>query len=119
MKTVEETIESEGLIRSILENSKDTITANIKEALKKQITDQLGWTMREHISKVTNEFVEAELKDEIKKVLVEAKPEILESIKGSFIKIGAAVATSMYETAAKNLAVGSYHAKDIFKKLID
>lgn len=112
-------LDSEELIREILNQSKDTITANVQEQIKKSIIDNLSWSLREHISKVTNEFVEKEMKEEIQQALIDHKPIIIEALKGAFTKIGAAVAQAMFETASKNLAVGSYHVKDIVKKILD
>jgi len=109
----------ENLIREILEGSKETIKANVHEALKKQITDSLSWSMREHVSKVTNEFVEKELKDDIITILKESKPAILEGLKDAFVKIGAAVAVAMYEQAQKNLSTNSYNTREIIKKILD
>jgi glutathionyl-hydroquinone reductase len=119
MKDFNETTTTEELIRGILDGSKETIKSNIVDGLKKQIIENLSWSMREHISKVTNEFVETELKDEIKNILIESKPAIMESLKDSFIKIGASVAQAMYENAAKNLNTNSYSTKEILKKILD
>lgn len=119
MENINETTTTEELIKGILEGSKETIKSNIVNELKQQIINSLSWSMRDHVSKVTNEFVEKELKSEIVKVLEECRPEILASLKGAFVKIGAQVAQSMYEQAAKNLAVGQYGTREILKKILD
>lgn len=109
---------TEDLIHEILEGSKDTIKANIVEGLKKSIMESLSWNLRQQVSSVTEEFVKAELKDEILTILKSQKPVILEEMKGAFIKIGASVAQAMYEQAAKNLDANSYQTSEILKRIL-
>ena len=110
---------TETMIHEILQGSKEQITQAIKDQVKTQIIEQLRWSMREEISKVTNKFVEDEMSSEIITVLKNSKQEILDSLKDAFVKIGAQVSIAMYEQACKNLETSSYHTKEIIKKILD
>lgn len=110
---------SEKMIADILAGAKDAMKENLKEQIKKSITDHLTWSLREELSKIASEFVKTEMTEDIKTLLAEQKPIILEHLKGSFIKIGAQIAQAMTEAATKNMAVDSYKMKDILKKIID
>lgn len=110
---------TEKMIADILAGAKESMKENLKEQIKKNITDHLTWSLREEFSKIASEFVKTEMTEEIKTLLAEQKPIILEHLKASFVKIGAQIAIAMTESATKNLAVDSYKMKDILKKIID
>lgn len=113
------TKDSEKLISEILEGAKESMKLNLQEQIKKNISEHLTWSLREHLSKITADFVKDEMTEDIKQLLIEQKPIILESLKDSFIKIGAQVAQSMCEQASKNLAVNTYQMRDILKKIVE
>jgi hypothetical protein len=115
---MENGITTEQMIKDILSGAQDAMKANLLEELKKNITNHLSWNLREEMNQITSDFIKEEMTEDIKKLLEESKPVILESLKESFIKIGALVAQAMYETASKNLAVNSYHTADILKKIL-
>lgn len=110
---------NEALIAQILNDNKESIKSKLKEEIEKQIIDSLSWRLRDEIGKMTSEFMEAEMKADIKKLLIEHRPVFIEQLKDSFIKIGAQLSTVMVTQAMKNLEVGSYNAKDIVKKILD
>ena len=110
---------SEELILEILEGAKETMKSNLQEQIKKNIADHLSWTLREHLQKIASEFVTTEMTEDIKALLIEQKPLILEQLKGAFVKIAGQVAIAFYEQAAKNLAVNNYRTSEILKKIIE
>jgi len=116
---MENTETTEQLIAEILKSSKEAMKTSLQSAVKAQVMEQLTWSLREKIGKITSEFVEKEMTEDIKASLLEAKPIILESLQGAFVKIGASVAMAMYQQAEKNLMVNSYNVREILKKLID
>jgi putative aminopeptidase FrvX len=110
---------TEDLIREILEESKASISAQLKESIKQQVINQLSWSLREEIGKIASAFVTTELSEEIKAAVLETKPQLIAALKEAFIKIGANVAIAMYETASKNLAADNYRTKELLKKILE
>jgi uncharacterized FAD-dependent dehydrogenase len=110
--------DTEKLIHEILQGQKETIKANLLEQMKKSVGEHLTWNLREHIGGVTSEFIKNEMTEDIKALLIEQKPLILEGLKEAFVKIGAQVSIAMYETAAKNLSASSYNTSEILKKIL-
>lgn len=110
---------TEKMIAEILNGQKDAIKANIIEQMKKSIGDHITWSLRDELSKITSEFVKKEMTEDIKALLLDQKPIILEGLKDAFIKIGAQVSIAMYETAAKNLSASSYNTGQILKKILE
>jgi tRNA/tmRNA/rRNA uracil-C5-methylase (TrmA/RlmC/RlmD family) len=115
----EEQLSVESMISEILSSSKESIKDNLREQLKKQIGTYLSYSLQNELSKITSEFVANEMTDELKSLLAEQKSLILEGMKDAFVKVGAEVAKSMYEKAAKNLASDSYRSGQIFKTMLD
>lgn len=105
-------------IEEILKNSREEIRNDIKQKIKEKIIDNLSWSLDDEIKETINNVVETELKEEIRKCVVENKQTILEGIKPAFAQIGAKLAKQLEEKAFENLQKG-WKSEEIFKKLFD
>lgn len=102
-------------IQNILESSKKEIEAALIEKVKTEIINSYYWTVSEKVGKITAEFIENDMKDDIKQLLDEAKPLILEQIKNGIIEVAGKLSVVMVEKAAKNLQ--GYNKDSIVKSL--
>lgn len=105
-------------IKEILDESKESILAQTKEALKQKIVSSLDWSLGNEISKIVKEVIENELKDEIQKTVLDAKQDILNSIQPLFVSVGAEVAKAMKDKVVKTLN-DSWKADKVIKSLFE
>jgi len=109
----------EQMVQDVMESSKESIKNSLKAQIEQKIIQQLGWSLDSHISEISKEFIQNEMTEEIKEILVRNKSVMLEEIEKGLPDVGALVAKSMYQVAFKNLEIGSYSSKDIIKKIFE
>src|SRR5690606_32862778 len=96
------------LIKDILEKDSEAILLKVREDLKTQVITTLTYSDSNELSKLVSEFVQQEMTEDIKTILVDTKAELLNSIKEQLPKISAKFGDALLFEATKNMQVGSY-----------
>ena len=105
-------------IENILNESREDIRESVKEKIKEKIINNLSWSLDDEIKNTIENVVETELSDEIKKMVIESKQEILNGIKPALLQIGADIAKELEKKVNENL-MRSWKTDEIVKALFD
>ena len=105
-------------IENILEESREDIRESVKEKIKEKIVNNLSWSLDNEIKNTIENVVETELSDEIKKIVVESKQEIINGIKPALLQIGAGISKELEKKVTENL-MKSWNVDKIVKGLFD
>lgn len=105
-------------IENIMKESKEEIRDSVREKIKEKIVNNLSWSLDDEIKGTISDVVEKELSDEIRKIVIESKQEILNGIKPALAQIGADIAKELEKKAKENL-MNSWTSRDIAKNLFE
>jgi len=108
----------ENEIKELMNMDTDFIKKKLQEEMQESIIREINYGLQDEIREVANEFIEEELADEIKKMLIEVKPQIIGELQESIIKICAGLGESMVEIATKNFSNG-WNVRRITKEIFD
>lgn len=105
-------------VEKIMQESQEEIRQSVKEKIKEKIVDNLSWDLDDEIKSQIKDVVETELSEEVRKIVIESKQEILNGLKPAFANIGAIIAKEFEKKATENLQK-SWKTDAIFKGLFD
>jgi len=108
----------ENEIKEMMNIDTNFIKEKLQKEMQEQIIKEVNYSLQDKVRETADEFVEEELSDEIKKMLIEMKPQIIEELQESIIKICAGLGELMVENATENLSNG-WRASDIIEKLFN
>lgn len=104
-------------IKEILEKQTETIKKMTEDKIKESIAGCFHYAITENLEILIENFIKKELAKDIKKMLVEIKPDILLSLKDAVVKGVAVIGKKMVENMTKNIV--GYSGGEILKKLVD
>lgn len=100
----------------IIEESKDVISAKVREGLTQKIIDNIEWRFRDKLNDIVSKYVDKQITPELETMLTESKSVILESLKTGVIGVCGELAKSMLIKAEKNMQ-SSWNRDKIFEGL--
>lgn len=106
----------ENEIKELMNIDTDFIKKKLQEEMQESIIREINYGLQDEIREVANEFIEEELADEIKKMLIEVKPQIIGELQESIIKICAGLGESLVKNATGNLS-DSWNVRKIAKEI--
>ncbi len=106
----------ENEIKELMNIDTDFIKKKLQEEMQESIIREINYGLRDEVREVASKFMEEEISEEIRKMLIKMKPQIIEELQESIIKICAELGKNMVENATNSLSNG-WTVKSIVKKL--
>jgi len=90
-------------IEEALKAAQPEINRRIQETLIKELTDRLSWSASDILKKECELFIQKEIIPEVRKTLIDAKPQILEAMQAMAIEATQRIMQKLQAKINKNL----------------
>mgnify|MGYP000974090417 CR=1 FL=1 len=106
----------ENEIKELMNIDTDFIKKKLQEEMRDEVIRQIKHSLQDEVREVASKFMEEEISEEIRKMLIKIKPQIIEELQESIIKICAELGKNMVENATNSLS-NNWTIKSIVEKL--
>ncbi len=106
----------ENEIREMMNIDTERIKKQLQEEIQDEVIKHIKYSLQDEVREVASEFMKEEISGEIREMLIDMKPQIIEELQESIIKICAGLGENMVKSATKNLT-NSWTIRSIVEKL--